>query len=141
MNMTCNSIRPFALIFCLTILVSGCSTNNFCETDDDLKNVTRVSGVAAIEIVDDQKIHVTKEAGAPVQFFDEKGNTIESDILGLSDSIVLNDEHYGAGFKIIEITRETVSFAVDEAWSYPVSGWCNPGQRSGTIKIRPYNTQ
>ncbi len=133
-----DKLNRFSLLFfSLAILSNGCVANNFCHSSDQLKYVTWVS---ALEIVDTNKIRVTKEAGAPVYFIDAEGNAIESNILGLSDSIILRDEHYGAEFKVIDITQETVSFAVHEAWSYPVSGWCNPGQSSGTIKLESYYT-
>ena len=125
------------LLFCSpAIFLNGCVANNFCHSSDQLKYVTWVS---ALEIVEANKIRVTKETGAPVHFIDADGNEIESNILGLSDSIVLSDEHYGAEFKVININHETVSFSVHEGWSYPVSGWCNPGQSSGIIKIKPYD--
>ena len=131
-------LNRFSLLLCfLAILSNGCVANNFCHRSDQLEYVTWVS---ALEIIDANKIRVTKETGAPVHFIDAEGDAIESNILGLSDSIVLRDEHYGAEFKVIGITQETVYFAVDEGWSYPVSGWCNPGQSSGTIKLEPYDT-
>lgn len=141
MTMRCKSNSSIFLIFSLTIFISGCSVNDFCESSDDLKNVTRIVAVDAVEIVDEKKIRVTKQAHAPVYFMDATENPLESNILGLSDSVVLADEHYGAEFKVIDITQETVSFSVNESWSYPVPGRCNPGQRSGTIRIKPYNTQ
>ena len=128
----------FSLLFCsLAIFSSGCVANNFCHSSDQLKYVTWVS---ALEIFCANKIRLTKETGAPVYFIDAAGNAIESNVLGLSNSIVLRDEHYGVEFKVIDITQETVSFAVHEAWSYPVSGWCNPGRSSGTIKLESYYT-
>lgn len=133
-----DKLYRFSLLFITSaIILSGCVTNNFCRSSDKLEKVT---GVSSVEIVDATKIRITKETGAPVYFIDAKGNVIEADILGLLDSIVIRDEHYGAEFKVIDITQESISFEVHEGWTYPVSGWCNPGQSSGTIMIKPYNT-
>ena len=134
MSMKYRPNRLVLLFYSLAIFLNGCVANNFCHNSDQLKYVTWVS---AIEIVEANKIRVTKETGAPVHFIDADGNEIESNILGLSDSIVLSDEIIGvrAQFPLI-LELIGISITAPDVILPPTSdlqGWRKCNRIVGTI--------
>ena len=127
-----------SIILCfLAVTLNGCVANDYCHDSYDSKRITCIS---AFEIVNAKSIRVTKESEfCPVYFTDKNGNSIDSNILHISDSISISDEHYGASFIIMDIKQGSVTLKVSEGWSYPVSGRCTSGELNDTIKIDPYN--
>ena len=141
-KLLCVSTMPHldnkSIVLCfLAVALNGCVANNYCRDSYDSQ---RVICISEIEIVTENSIRVVKESeGCPVYFTDKNGNNIDSNVLHISDSISISDEHYGASFTITDIKKESIALKVSEGWSYPVSGWCTSGELNDTIKITPYN--
>lgn len=129
----------------IAILFSGCALNNFCEESFD-NQIEYILGVSAIEIIDSSKIRVSGHFGSYssdgplVRLINSQGEEIKSNILGISDSIIISDEHFGEAYKVAKITKDFIMFDVSKGWSFPVSGFCNPGEVEGKSKVKPYQS-
>jgi len=133
--------RKIGVLLGLVIALSGCELFIPCNTDnskDEPVLVKELICISTIEYLDNSAIRLVAERDCPVHFEDKNGKSIKSNVLHVSDIILISDEHYGSGSKILSIEANNILLEVNEGWSYPTSTRCSLGSSRGRIIVKPY---